>query len=66
MPLANEIYFNYIAHDNQSKSTNNSDQVSCPASTGKENWMKLTGPVTFIYINRYSKTEMLAFCYWHS
>ena len=45
---------------------NNSDQVSCPASTGKENWMKLTGPVTFIYINWYSKTEILAFCYWHN
>ena len=28
-----------------------SGQVSCPASTGKEKWMKLTGPVTFIYIN---------------
>ena len=26
----------------------NSDQVSCPASTGKEKWIKLTGPVTFI------------------
>ena len=45
---------------------NNSDQVSCPASTGKENWMKLTGPVTFIYITWYSKTEILAFCYWHN
>ena len=40
--------FNYIAHDNQSKSMKNSDQVSCPASTGKEKWIKLTGPVTFI------------------
>ena len=40
-----------------------SDQVSCPASTGKEKWMKLTGPVTFIHINKYSKTEILAFCY---
>ena len=41
----------------------NSDQVSAPASTGKEKWMKLTGPVTSIYINKYSKTEILAFCY---
>ena len=40
--------FNYIAHDNQSKSMKNSDQVSCPASTGKEKWMKLSEPVTFI------------------
>ena len=28
--------------------------------------MKLTGPVTFIYINKYSKTEILPFCYWHN
>ena len=26
----------------------NSDQVRCPASTGKEKWMKLSEPVTFI------------------
>ena len=38
------------------------DQVSCPASTGKKKWMKLTGPVTFIYINKYSTTEILPFC----
>ena len=25
--------------------------LSCPVSTGKEKWIKLTGPVTFIYIN---------------
>ena len=55
--------FHYIAHDNQSKSIKNSDQVSYPVSTGKEKWMKLTGPVTFIYINKHSKTEILAFCY---
>ena len=29
----------------------NSDQSSCPASTGKQQCMKLTGPVTFIYMN---------------
>ena len=34
-----------ITNQNQWK---NCDQVSCPASTGKEKWMKLTGPVTFI------------------
>ena len=28
-----------------------SDQSSCPASTGKQQCMKLTGPVTFIYMN---------------
>ena len=65
MLLANEIFKtqeHMITNQNQWK---NSDQVSCPASTGKEKWMKLTGPVTFIYINKYSKTEILAFCYWH-
>ena len=60
--------FNYIAHDNQSKSKSmkkNSDQESCPwlAPTGKEQWIKLTGPVTFIHIYKYSKTEILGFCY---
>ena len=55
--------FDHIAHDNQSKSKKNGDQVSCPASTGKRKWMKLTGPVTFLYINKYSETEILAFCY---
>ena len=39
----------------------NSDQVSYPVSTGKEKWMKLNGPMTFIYINKYSKTGILAF-----
>ena len=39
--------FNYIAHDNQSKSMKNSDQVSYKKNY-KKNWMKLTGPVTFI------------------
>ena len=34
-----------IANQNQWK---NCDQVSCPASTGQEKRMKLTGPVTFI------------------
>ena len=52
------LKFDHIAHDNPSKSKKNSDQVSCPASTGKEKWMKLTGPVTFIHINKYSKTEI--------
>ena len=47
------LKFDHIAHDNQSKSKKNSDQVSCPSSTGKEKWMKLTGPVTFIHINNY-------------
>ena len=42
--------FNYTAHDSQSKSMKNSDQVSCPGSSGKEKWMKLTGPVTIIPI----------------
>ena len=60
------LKFDHIAHDNRSKSKKNSDQVSCPASTGKEKWMKLTGPVTFFHINKYSKTEILAFCYWHN
>ena len=36
-----------ITNQNQWK---NSDQVSYPVSTGKEKWMKLTGPMTFIYI----------------
>ena len=36
-----------IANQNQWK---NSDQVSCPGSTGKEKWMKLTDPVTIIPI----------------
>ena len=59
--------FDHIAHDNQSKLIKkNSDQVSCPASIGKEKWMKLTGPVTFIHINKYSKTEILSFCYWNN
>ena len=41
--------FNYIAHDNQNQNQwENGDQVSCPASNGKQQWMKLTGPVTFI------------------
>ena len=72
MLLANEIL--HIAHDNQSKSIKNSDQVSCPALTGKEKWMKETGPgtviqilwnlsLTLINIPRYSKTEILTFCY---
>ena len=52
--------YHTINNQNQCK---NSDQVSCPASTGKEKWMKLTGPVTFIHIDKYSKTEILAFCY---
>ena len=34
---------------NQNQSIN-SDQVSYPASTGKEKWMKVAGPVTFIEI----------------
>ena len=38
MPIA-YMKFNYIAHDNQSKSMKNSDQVSCPPSTGKEKYM---------------------------
>ena len=53
--------FDYIAHDNQSKSMKNSGLVSCQASTGKGKWMKLNCPVTFIYINKYSKREILAF-----
>ena len=44
----------------------NNDQVSRLASTGKEKWIKLTGPVTFIYVNKYPKTEILAFYYWHN
>ena len=52
--------FNYIAHDNQSKSMK---KVGCPVLNGKVKRMKLTGPGTFIYINKYSKTEILAFCY---
>jgi len=28
---------------------------------GKGKWMKLNCPVTFIFINKYSKTEILAF-----
>ena len=55
--------FDHKAHHNQSKSMKKNDQVSCPASTGKEKWMKLTGPVTFIYSNKYSTTEILPFCY---
>ena len=43
------LKFDHIAHDNQSKSKKNSDQVSCPASTGKEKWMKLTGPCSDVY-----------------
>ena len=61
MPLADEIFNtpeHMITNQNQRK---NSDQVNCPASTGKVKWTKLTGPVTFIYINKYSKTEIRAF-----
>ena len=42
------LKFDHIAHDNQSKSKKNSDQVSCPSSTGKEKWMKLTGRILFL------------------
>ena len=92
-----------IINQNQWK---NNDQISCPASTGKEKWMKLTGSVTFTqiffslgfdsllntkkefitwsgvrskvvsdhvfaleyfsYINKYSKTEILAICHEHN
>ena len=36
-----------ITNQNHEK---NSDQISCPASTGKEKWMTRTGPVTYIQI----------------
>ena len=45
----------WITNQNQWQS---SDQLSCPASTGKEKWMKVTGAVTFIYIDKHSKTEL--------
>ena len=61
MPLANEIWPQSTSSIKINEKKN--DQVSCPASTGKEKWMKLTGPVTFIYINKYSTTEILPFCY---
>ena len=62
--VANAIsQWNVTTNQNQRKS---SDQVSCPSSTGGEKWIKPTGPVTFIYINKYSNTEILAFCYWHN
>ena len=38
-----------ITYQNQRKNT---DQSSCPASTGKEQWMTLTGPVTLMYMNK--------------
>ena len=53
--------FDHIAHDNQSTSTK---KVSC--FIWKKKGMKLTGLVTFIYINKYSKTEILVLCYWHN
>ena len=57
-PLANESLTTQHMITNQNQRKN-----SYPASTGKEKWMKLTGPMTFSYINKYSKTEILAFCY---
>ena len=45
------------------KNPGSAPEVRDPASTGKEKGMKLTVPETFIYTNKYSKTEILAFCY---
>ena len=41
---------NYIAHDNQSKSMKKYWLGKLSSLTGKEKWMKLTGPVTFFQI----------------
>ena len=59
----NSTTLHTITNQNQWK---NSDQPDCPALNGKVKWMKLTGTGTFVYINKYSKTEILAFCYWHN
>ena len=56
--------FNYIAHDNLSKST----KKYWPVKLSSFNWKrkmnetrrKLTAPVTFINIIEYSKIEILA------
>ena len=66
--------FHYMAHDNQSKSM----KKLWPGKLSSFNWKRKMEETnwssdfysdaleSFSYINKYSKTEILAFCYWHN